>query len=77
MICAENSGSHRNFCKDGKKKSQKRKIDANALTPESLPEVLRHCVDTRAHVNGDEDPSEKQQDVDTLNARDKFKVNDC
>jgi hypothetical protein len=57
---------YRNFGEDVEQESEHGKVDSYPLPTEPLPEVLRHRVDARGHVDGHKEPTEHQDGNDGL-----------
>ena len=61
--------AYRYFGKDVKDDGQDGLVNPDPLAPEPFPEVLRHGVDPRGHVDGHEQPAQHQDEENSLAVR--------
>ena len=61
----------RDFCEDVEDEREGGEVHADPLSAEPLPEVLRHGVHARGHVDGDEKPAQEEDEEHGLRMRER------
>ena len=63
------SATCRDFCEDIEDEREGGEVHADPLSAEPLPQVLRHRVHARGHVDGDKDPAQEEDEKHRLQMR--------